>query len=295
MAIQDRINRALIGLAIPALVALGACSALTRESPGVAPSPELTTAATPTPPTPTRDVDSEYWAWFLKSTERYSDTEDNKKSAVESAHTICNLLNQGSAVSDLEDSNEETSADLAVYILGAAKFYCPKHLAAAEANYEAAKKAKAEAQAKAAAKKKAAEDKAAEEKAAKEKAAKEKAEKKINNAQTVGPRTLAKIFKDPDRYKGEVLVVYGQVTQFDSATGTDAFRADVANRNTMSYGFFNGDNAMLTGEKSELEDLVEDDVFRATVTVSGSYSYDTQIGGNTTVPLFKVNKIKVIS
>jgi hypothetical protein len=28
--------------------------------------------------------------------------------------------------------------------------------------------------------------------------------------------------------------------------------------------------------------------------LSGSYDYDTQIGGNTTVPLLKVNSLKVI-
>jgi hypothetical protein len=40
--------------------------------------------------------------------------------------------------------------------------------------------------------------------------------------------------------------------------------------------------------------IVEDDVFRASVTVLGKMDYDTQIGGNTTVPLLEVNSIKVI-
>jgi hypothetical protein len=51
---------------------------------------------------------------------------------------------------------------------------------------------------------------------------------------------------------------------------------------------------LLTGTAKQLDDLVEDDVFRASVTVLGKIDYDTQIGGNTTVPLLEVNSLKVI-
>ena len=49
----------------------------------------------------------------------------------------------------------------------------------------------------------------------------------------------------------------------------------------MSYDFFEGENTPLTGNAKRLNDLVEDDVFRASVTVLGKIDYDTQIGGNT--------------
>jgi hypothetical protein len=81
---------------------------------------------------------------------------------------------------------------------------------------------------------------------------------------------------------------------FDSATGDENFLADTAHRNTMSYGFFDGENTLLTGSAKQLDNLVEDDVFRASVTVLGKIDYDTQIGGNTTVPLLEVNSLKVI-
>jgi len=100
--------------------------------------------------------------------------------------------------------------------------------------------------------------------------------------------------KKPESYKGDRYIIYGQVTQFDSATGDDTFLADSAHRNTMSYGFFDGDNALLTGSTKQLDDLVEDDVFRASVTVLGKIDYDTQTGGNTTVPLLEINSLKVI-
>jgi hypothetical protein len=67
-----------------------------------------------------------------------------------------------------------------------------------------------------------------------------------------------------------------------------------AHRNTRSYGFFDGENTLLTGSAKQLDDLIEDDVFRASVTVLGKMDYDTQIGGNTTVPLLEVNSLKVI-
>lgn len=51
---------------------------------------------------------------------------------------------------------------------------------------------------------------------------------------------------------------------------------------------------MLNGSAKKLDDLVEDDIFKASVTVLGSSDYNTQIGGNTTVLLLDVNSIKVI-
>lgn len=115
------------------------------------------------------------------------------------------------------------------------------------------------------------------------------------SAQSVSKRQWAKVLKKPDDYVGERYIIYGQVTQFDSATGDDTFRADTAHRNTMSYGFFDGENTVLSGNAEKLDDLVADDVFRASVTVLGHVDYDTQIGGETTVALLEVNSIKVIS
>lgn len=126
---------------------------------------------------------------------------------------------------------------------------------------------------------------------AEEKAAAEARQKEIDNAPFPSEHDLALVFKDPDSHVGEEFKVWGQVFQFDAATGTDSFLAQVANRNTMSYGFFDGENALFTGDEADFANLVEDDLFIATVSVAGSESYDTQIGGNTTVPSFEVLKI----
>ena len=87
--------------------------------------------------------------------------------------------------------------------------------------------------------------------------------------------------------------MYGVVTQFDAATGDDAFRADVGHKN-MADSYDYEINTLLNGSTAQLRNLVEDDEFRASVTVMGSFSYDTQIGGSTTVPLLQVDAIKVL-
>ncbi|MEE3922104.1 hypothetical protein V2I01_38875 [Micromonospora sp. BRA006-A] len=110
---------------------------------------------------------------------------------------------------------------------------------------------------------------------------------------TLTARQWKLIAKNPDGHIGEHYVVYGRVTQFDAATGTDTFRADVAHRR-MADEFDYETNTMLSGSGSDLENLVEDDTFRANVMVLGSFSYDTQIGGSTTVPLLQIDSIKVV-
>ena len=47
-----------------------------------------------------------------------------------------------------------------------------------------------------------------------------------------------------------------------------------------------------TGEAASLSDFVEGDIVSINAVGLGSYSYDTQAGGNTTVPAFHVAKIK---
>jgi hypothetical protein len=109
-------------------------------------------------------------------------------------------------------------------------------------------------------------------------------------------REWALIAKNPDAHIGERVIVYGEVTQFDSATGDSGFRANVDGVNhPIKYGYADYDtNTVLSATSASiLNDLVQDDVFKAEVTVLGSYSYDTQIGGSTTVPSLAVTKITV--
>jgi hypothetical protein len=108
-------------------------------------------------------------------------------------------------------------------------------------------------------------------------------------------RQWAKVVKNPDAYIGQRYIIYGQVTQLDSATGTDTFRAETAHTVTTEYGFYEGADTVLTGDEEDLSDLVEGDVFRASVTVIGSFDDDTNMAGNKTVPYLTVNSLKVVS
>lgn len=109
-------------------------------------------------------------------------------------------------------------------------------------------------------------------------------------------RQWARIAKSPDDHIGEAYIVYGRVTQFDAATGEDAFRADIDGvKHKVEYGFVDyPTNTVLTNLSADVSDLVEDDLFQANIQVLGSLSYDTQLGGETTVPNLSVISLKVI-
>lgn len=162
-------------------------------------------------------------------------------------------------------------------------------VAAEKAKAEAAAKAKAAAEAKA---KAAAAAKAKAAAAAKAKAA-AAARTNPKSYASVAPRTYALMVKNPDDHVGKKYVVYGHVTQFDAATGNDTFLAGTAA--TKSADWYDYDiNTLVSAEDEKLfANVVEDDLVTLYVEVLGSFSYDTQIGGNTTVPHLKAHMVKV--
>ena len=131
-----------------------------------------------------------------------------------------------------------------------------------------------------------------------EKDAAEAEKKKNASAKTLNSRSLQRIVKDPDGHIGETVVVFGNVTQFDSATGLCTFRANIGHAN-MRYDWDYDHNAIFSaGDSSsdcpELDDVLQDDEVKITATVVSSYTYGTSIGGSATVPLFKVVKVQRI-
>lgn len=111
-------------------------------------------------------------------------------------------------------------------------------------------------------------------------------------------RTFALIAKDPDAYIGTNLIVFGSITQLDSATGRCNMLVSAGAAQTeFSYDY--GQNTLATSGDGEsdcpiFDPLVEGDHVKMWVTILGSYSYDTQIGGNTTVPLFEVLQAELL-
>ena len=98
------------------------------------------------------------------------------------------------------------------------------------------------------------------------------------------------LVKTPDAYTGNGYVVWGCIAQFDAATGDEAFLA-YSSSTSLQYWFSDGDNALFKGDADPLRAFVEDDVVSMNVISLGSFSYDTQAGGNTTVPMFRVDQI----
>lgn len=89
--------------------------------------------------------------------------------------------------------------------------------------------------------------------------------------------------------------MYGKVTQFDSATGTSVFRANVDGiEHPLSYGYADYEtNTVLAAAGADVDDLVEGDLFRAEAVVTGSVSYETTIGAALTAPQLGVLAITV--
>lgn len=109
----------------------------------------------------------------------------------------------------------------------------------------------------------------------------------------VSSRQWLQVTKDPEAAKGQCITVYGEVTQFDSVTGDGTFRAQAGGtKASTSFGFANyPTNALFDGGAAQLGALVQDDLFKASATVAGSQTYNTTLGGSTTVPVFRVDSI----
>ncbi|MDI9973091.1 MULTISPECIES: DUF2510 domain-containing protein [Rhodococcus] len=110
--------------------------------------------------------------------------------------------------------------------------------------------------------------------------------------ESISSRDFALLTKNPDASKGRKLVVYGIVTQFDSATGTTSFRAETGSAPGDRYDY--DQNTVVTaGDSNVVANVVEDDFVTMYVEVVGSYSYTTTMGGTMTVPKFQANVIEV--
>lgn len=111
----------------------------------------------------------------------------------------------------------------------------------------------------------------------------------------IDDRKFAQVVKDPEEHQGEKLIVHGKVQQLDSATGGcymlaeigSAYQPDVYDYTTNSAQYDESDSC------SNFDPLVEKDNVKLWVVVAGSKSYDTQAGGNTTVPAFAVYKAEI--
>lgn len=82
------------------------------------------------------------------------------------------------------------------------------------------------------------------------------------------------------------------MTQFDSNTGRDVFRANTdGQKQPRSYKY--DVNTMVIGEEEVLANVVQGDLVKLYVSVTGPYSYKTTMGAELTVPMLKASIVEV--
>lgn len=114
----------------------------------------------------------------------------------------------------------------------------------------------------------------------------------------IDDRSWALIAKDPDSHAGTNVILYGSIMQFDSATGRCSMLIDTAATQKESSWDYEQSVMAYAGDASTVcpvfDPLVEDDHVKVWATVRQSFSYDTQIGGNTTVPMVEVWQVELL-
>lgn len=100
----------------------------------------------------------------------------------------------------------------------------------------------------------------------------------------VGDRGWALIAKNPAAHVGEMVKIYGHVTQFDTATGTFTLRANTSGVQQENSYEYDQNTIVDEGSAGAFADVVADDLVTLYVEVSGSQSYDTTMGGSTSAP-----------
>lgn len=119
----------------------------------------------------------------------------------------------------------------------------------------------------------------------------------LQPARKITSREWQLIAKDPDGHTGERLIVYGEVVQFDATTGGNGFRANVdgaEHKPKYGYADYKTNTILHSEDASLLANVVENDLFKAEVTVAGAKSYETTMGGTLTAPQLTVTKIESI-
>src|SRR5690606_60034 len=114
----------------------------------------------------------------------------------------------------------------------------------------------------------------------------------LSNYKELDQRELAHIGKSPDDHIGEQVILYGTITQLDAATGKCFVRVSISHAPQDDWYDYEHNSVGFAGDGESdcpvLDPFVADDEVKLWVTIGGSLSYDTQIGGSTTVPAYLI-------
>lgn len=112
--------------------------------------------------------------------------------------------------------------------------------------------------------------------------------------QEIDERAWALVAKDPASHVGEKYVVFGAVTQFDSATGPSSFRANTGAIQQDRWYDYEVNTIVNADSAAAVAEVVEDDLLKMYVKVEGAMTYSTTIGGSTTAPKVALKNYEII-
>ncbi|MDI9898435.1 hypothetical protein QM716_01055 [Rhodococcus sp. IEGM 1409] len=107
----------------------------------------------------------------------------------------------------------------------------------------------------------------------------------------ISSRDLEVILKDVRASSGQRIVLYGSISQFDSATGPGRFLASIG---TSSIGVGNLESAHMVGDPATLKPFVKGDDVKMYVVVDGEFSYTSAADIKFTVPQFQIGMIELV-
>lgn len=120
----------------------------------------------------------------------------------------------------------------------------------------------------------------------------------LGSFEELDERTLAQIVKAPDDHIGRQVIVYGRITQLDAATGRCVVLVSISHAAQNDWYDYEHNTMGVAGDGETdcpvLDPFVADDEVKLWVTVAGSISYETQIGGSTTVPAYVIDEAELL-
>lgn len=118
----------------------------------------------------------------------------------------------------------------------------------------------------------------------------------LSEYEEIDERTLDQIVKAPDDHIAHQVVLHGRITQLDAATGKCFVRISVSHAAQDDWYAYEHNSVGFAGDGESdcpvLDPFVADDEVKLWVTIGGSLSYDTQIGGSTTVPTYFIHEME---
>ncbi len=108
----------------------------------------------------------------------------------------------------------------------------------------------------------------------------------------IGEREYGVLARNPDAEKGRRVVVYGYVTQFDSATGNSMFRADTSAVEGGQWYDFDL-NTIVNFDPASGREVIDGDIVTLYAEITGSRSYTTTLGTTETALVLKANIIDI--